>query len=431
MKVNIIHLFLLFFLLIKTNISFAQNKDEKIYNQREIHKDFSNIPNIDKKGIENKEITTGDSLNTYYSNAPNINTTRYRRTSLYTMVTNSPAKTYNIPFINAFGNSSIKLPEKYNDHNVGPYQIPINQEGNLATQIENYLNNNNVAKQLIAKWFRRMPDGTFDMKLVADRGEYDASFLEQSIAKQTVRGTATLQDAGEELISQTYLIVYDFNFTDYKKSFTVDMDCYLYRLVWNDDVANLFYYNYWIDRKTTDQAKKEAFDNSSDFKMQYVGTFKNLESITKKYLERNYVDENGFSKYRVDKDYSTVSGNIQHTDLMQTLFKKSFIKLEEAVEDFRTKFPLYSANPIAAKIGSKEDIRAGDTFEVLEKYRDKENNIQYKRIGIITITDNNKVWDNNTKGDWLGNSKSKLEYTVFEGDKKKYAPGMLFRKIYN
>lgn len=431
MKVNLIHLFLLFFSLTKLNISFAQNKDEKIYNQREIQKDLRSIPYIDKKGLENKELAIGDTLNTYYSNAPNINTTRYRRISLHTMITSNAAKTYNIPFINGFGNSTNILPEKYNDHNVGPYQIPIIQEGNVASQIENYLNNNNVAKQLIAKWFRRMPDGTFDMKLVADRGEYDASFLEQSVAKQTVRGVATLQDAGEELISQTFVVIYDFNFTDYKKSFTVNMDCYLYRLVWNDDVANLFYHNYWIDRKTTDQAKKEAFDNSSDFKMQYVGTFKNLESITKKYFERNYVDENGWSRYKVDKEYSTVSGNIQHTDLMPTFFKQSLIKLEETVEDFRTKFPLYSVDPIAAKIGSKEDIRAGDKFEVLEKYRDREGNIQYKRLGIITITDNNKVWDNNTKGDWLGNSKSKLEYTVFEGKNAKYAPGMLFRKIYN
>jgi len=116
---------------------------------------------------------------------------------------------------------------------------------------------------------------------------------------------------------------------------------------------------------------------------------------------------------------------------MDNVIKNSLNKLETSFEEFQTKFPLHSVSPPTAKVGTKEDIIAGDKFEVLEKNRKSDGTLEYKRLGIIRVTDINKIWDNNREGDWLGSSRSKLGFTEFEGDKGKYLPGMLLRKIYN
>ena len=83
---------------------------------------------------------------------------------------NDPAREQNNVVVNTFGNSEI--PEKFNNHNVGEYLIPVNgvlpDAEPIVTQ---YLRKNEIAKKLVAKWFNRTPDGSFDMKLIAERGQ--------------------------------------------------------------------------------------------------------------------------------------------------------------------------------------------------------------------------------------------------------------------
>jgi hypothetical protein len=413
---------LLFASLFIGNKSKAQEKKEYLFNGRESHADFLIITGSNTEIKSNKENGGAVNRDTGSVKINKSKSTRYRRASLYTLVTNNPSKAYNIPMINSFGNASNVVPEKFNDHNIGPYQVPIEKSIDIPGQIENYLNKSKVANQLVAKWFRRTKDGTFDMKLVAERGEYDASFMEQSIAMKTVRGSSMLQDAGEDLLSNTFIIVYDYNFADKNKSFKIDLDVYVYRLIWDEATANNFYSNYWIERNTVNTSRKEAFENSSDFKVMYVSKYPNITSVVMRYPD-NF-------DYTVDKSYARVKSNIEYNFELKDLFKNSLFKLEEAMEDLRTKFQLYSVDPIAAKIGTKEDVKAGDKFEVLEKTWNANGKVKYKRLGVIRVVNSNKIWDNNTSGSWIQSESSKLEYTEFEGEKNKYTPGMLFRKIY-
>ena len=69
--------------------------------------------------------------------------------------------------------------------------------------IFDYLNKNDIAKQLVAKWFNRSKKGGFNMSLIAQRGLYNASDLEIKISKHNERGSALLADAGEALIKNT------------------------------------------------------------------------------------------------------------------------------------------------------------------------------------------------------------------------------------
>ena len=82
----------------------------------------------------------------------------------------------------------------------------------LPAKFDKYFNQNDVAKALVAKWFNRSAKGTFDMKLIGERGSYDASALDIATAKSTKRGLSAVADAGEELISNTFVVVTRFKY---------------------------------------------------------------------------------------------------------------------------------------------------------------------------------------------------------------------------
>src|SRR5690606_38831961 len=147
--------------------------------------------------------------------------------------------------------------------------------------IENYLNKNNVAKHLVARWFNRNQHGAFNMDLVAKRGEYNASELDIKVALHNVRGKALLKDAGEELIENTFLVIYDFEtgisleagglgFAE-RDTYFFKVKSYLYRLVWDEETAAIFYNKYWMDKNNINPERKKAFENSTIFKLKYVG----------------------------------------------------------------------------------------------------------------------------------------------------------------
>jgi len=377
----------------------------------------------------------------------------YRRSSLYTLMISEPGRQYATEIQKTFINSPI--PEKFNDHNLSERKIPnaINQrmkkEEKIRVQqenISNYLQKNDIAKQLVAKWFNRTPQGTFDMKLVAERGMYDASEMDVALAKSSKRGMALLADAGEELIKNTFVIVNDFDYinkeevanktkaglslikdvaaladvdvdtdvadetlTTFGKGYVIRTFSYLYQLDWNDSVAAVFYKEYWMDKSSFDEARKAAFDNSDIFKLKLVG------------YEIAWADLQSTSYTQKSEEELIRIATIRAMDAV-------IAKLQRKYEVFRTKTPLYSVNPLAAKIGLKEGLEKGDKFEVLEQVMDKEGRTHYKRKGIIKV-DKDHIWDNRFMADEdPDNQQSQLDFTVFKGSGKFYK-GMLIRQI--
>lgn len=373
---------------------------------------------------------------------------KYRRSSLYTlMLDDNTREHYNI-IKDAFGNTI--LSEKFNNHNIGPYLIPahnISGEKDQTQLIEDYLNTNNVAKNLVAKWFNRNEKGHFNMNLIAERGQYNASEIDIKIAKSSIRGKALLSDAGKELIGNTFVVVYDYKYTNKAeqakkrkgflnvvksiasvvpggddvlnvasvaelgsdvvgKGYFVRTSSYLYRLIWNDAIAQDFYENLWIDENDSDIAKKEAFDKTNLFRLEYVGSE----------VSRNNLQSTIFSS----------KSNGQLIEIATTkAVDKNIGKLQRSYEEFRVKTPLLSIDPIAAKIGLKEDIEKNDKFEVLEQVLNEDGTTSYKRVGIIKA---DSIWDNTYLADEI-NKSSKNNYTTFKGNNKKLAPGMLIRQI--
>lgn len=313
--------------------------------------------------------------------------------------------------------------------------------------ILNDLNTHGIAKSLVSKWFNRSESGGFNMDLIAERGYYNASDLDVKIANSSERGSALLADAGEALIKNTFIIVNDFKYTNKEevaekakgllssvtkvasvlgkdnlantstlaskgvevagKGYVIKTKAYLYKLVWNDEIANTFYNNFWTDDANIDTNKVEAYNQTDVFKLEYVGT------------ETSWADIQSTS-------YSNKS-NVELISVATVRAVDNVIsKLQREFEVFRTKTPLVSSDPLAAKIGLKEGLEKGDKYEVLEQVLNKDGITEYKRLGVIKV-DKNLIWDNRYNAN--EENTSSIEYTTFTGGKNKFFAGMLIRQI--
>jgi hypothetical protein len=408
---------------------------------------------------------------------------KYRRSSLHTMIVETAKFPNKEVVVKAFNNAP--FPEKYNNHVLGaksfdPAQYPLTAEekatifkpqskaGKFATgaaditidtaarelslKIQKYMNQNKVANQMVAKWFNRQADGTFDMSLIQERGFYNASEMEANIAKGAARGTASLADAGVELIGNTFLIVSKFNFVPNeiaarivrdaakiaanklsvpalqtsaikaadlayekaKEGYSVWTTSFLYKLVWNDSIEAVFYNDLWMDKTHPDAKKKEAFDNSNIFKLEFIGdetaTGLVMMSLKEKRTEEKIIE---IATIRaIDAVYS---------------------KLQKKYDVFKTKTPLFSGNPITAKIGMKEGLEGGDKFEVLEQTQDPKTGLtKYVSKGTISV-DEKQIWDNRyNAGEELNPDGTPvvqtIDRTTFKGGSK-FFPGMLIRQV--
>ena len=398
---------------------------------------------------------------------------KYRRSSLHTILMESNNFPYKDTVIRAYNNSP--FPDKYNNHTIGeksfnPYKYqngytisdpntekPASDNSNQSNGdnykfiIDNYFKQEKIANKLVAKWFDRKEDGTFDMDLIGQRGSYNASEMAAKIASSSARGLASLADAGEELIGNTFVVVSRLNFVSnevpaaaaravayfaadripsqflsdaakaladvaYEKTregYSVWTTSYLYKLQWNDSIAAVFYNDLWMDKSKIDAQRKAKFDNSDIFGMEFVGSEKSSTAVL----------------FSGDKSPELVVevATVRTVDNV-------YAKLQKKYDVFKTKTPLYSGEPITAKIGLKEGIEGGDKFEVLEQVLDKEGKTKYERKGVIKVN-GKKIWDNRfnagdgQKVDTTASSKEpKLDRTFFKGGKNYYS-GMLIRQI--
>jgi hypothetical protein len=369
--------------------------------------------------------------------------TIYRRSSLYTMMIDEPNRLFAKEIKEAFFN--MPFPDKFNDHTVDGRTIPnAIPKGTIGKNLRQAIQSKNIwdeiekqqlAKAMVAKWFNRDKNGCFNMQLIGERGKYDATEMDLAVAQSSKRGVALLADAGEELIKNTFLIVNDFDYVNKEdlatginaaidivdalnddsmdddtkelvkagvtvlgKGYVVRTTSYLYRLVWNDSIAAVFYNDYWMTKNSFNQEKKDAFDNSDIFKLKFVGTMVAWADLQ-----------------------STIFTQKKNAELIAIATVRAMnsviAKLEKRYEVFRTKTPLYTVEPLSAKIGLKEGLTKNDRYEILEQARDKEGRTKYKTKGYIRV-DKTHIWDNRymveESDDWVENE----QFTVFKGQSK-------------
>lgn len=419
-------------------------------------------------------------------NADSAKVVKYRRSSLDLVLIESDNFPQKETVINAYVNAP--FPEKYNNHSIKKpafnpadftitdaerEQAGINKSaagsliasagadatGGLAEEnasdmpliINKYVEQNKIANKLVAKWFNRQSNGAFDMDLISERGFYDASEMQANIAKGSTRGVASLGDAGEELINNTFVVFTKLKFVanepvarairdiaianaskagaganlviatankvyeKTKEGYSVWTTSYLYKLTWNDSVAAVFYQDFWVDKDHLDKNKIAAFDTTSLFKLEFVGDEKASSLVTFSLKEK-----------RTEEQIITLS-TVRNVD-------RVFAKLQKKYEVFKPKVPLYTGYPITAKIGMKEGLEGGEKFEVLEQTQDpKTGKTVYVKKGTIKV-DKKNIWDNRFNAGEASTATDStatgpvIDRTTFSGGKNYYS-GMLIRQL--
>ncbi len=379
----------------------------------------------------------------------------YCRNSIYSILINHSEQHYGPNIADVF--LDMPLPDKFNDHDLSVKIIQLDRRTPKKEKGEDFLRRNNVASHLVARWFNRDPKtGVCNMDLIRKRGLYNASELDKIIAQQTIRKNAILEDAGEELIHNTFVIVNDIRYVDKEKAgqitgmvfyyliatlgavasgysgtdmtndfaalgssvqdimnslkgFKVKVNTHLYRLVWNEEVAYKFYTEMYTP--VPDTKKKDAFiRNRHLFKLEYVGSQMSSGS------EVSFLGVNFDTPDQMIKKACTRA------------IDENIANLARNFEPFKIKVQLSNTSPIQAPIGMKEGITENTKFEVLEKSV-VDNKTTYRRVAVIK-PEKGMIWDNRFMAVEEGAVGSTLNYTTFtQISGGQIYPGMLIREI--
>lgn len=413
---------------------------------------------IKKKMIMKKTILTlvmGAAVLASYGQTPDDDIMNYRRSSLYSLMVNHTDQQFASEIKEAF--LQIPIPDKFNNHDLSVKVLNLDKklEGANSNKenpvITEFLNNNKVASRLVARWFNRDSyTGDCDMETVKERGLYNATEFDKQLARHSARGMAMLQDAGEDLIGNTFVVVNDIRYIDKSKGskvvgsifkvlgqvaaaytgsdsfkdlgdnlgdiaeslkgFSVKINTFLYRLDWNPEQAKLFYQDqYGVD---ADVVKKENFERArSNYRLKYIGKVESKGGTT------------SFMGIKEDEPIMMVRKACQRA------IDENVVDLQRSYEEFRTKTPLLSVEPLTAYIGMKEGVNAKSKYEVLEVVEMEDGSHKYNKVGEIQPIVG-QIWDNRFMAAEEGAVGGNLSYTTFKAiSGKNFAKGMLIREI--
>ena len=322
-----------------------------------------------------------------------------------------------------------------------------NKKQEFQAQLEKYLRQKDIAKQVVSTWFNRGADGKMDWNLVKERGMYSASAEDMEQSETQADPTSFLLDFG--LLGNTFVVFNKMNFypnepvaalirdeakrvaaeklaaapkallekamakidTLYEKTkvgYTVKCNTFLYQLNWDEEVATNFK-NYFFNNNID---AKAAWDTTSIMKLNFVGKTTTGSIVTFKIGETRTQEE-------------IINLQVQRT------MDNALAKLQKKNVVFRPIAPLSwnTEGKVQAKIGMKEGLEGGEKFEVLERGKNELGLPVYKSIGKVKVDKKIPVWDNRRGAEPLkdeeGNPVEMSSITTFKG-KAKGMPGTLF-----
>jgi hypothetical protein len=320
-----------------------------------------------------------------------------------------------------------------------------------AATINKYFTSNNVAPNMLAKWFGYDEKSAehWNFNLIVDRGKYNFNADEIALAGQDQAVNAKIQKTGFDMINNTYVVALNLKFRSYQAvqqeaaamaktagsmfggvgslaaqaastvssaavgdGYTVQAVAYLYKLKWDDEIANKFATEIF-DKKAT----LADLINSGICELEFVGREKASANVRQSVMS--------------DKPIS---------DLVERATTRaidaSIAKLQEKNEVFRTATPIIGGDgngTVYAAIGTKEGLGEKDVYEILEAQEDSNGHLTYKSIGEVKPV-KGKIWNNvygaeeeaaenasNGSSDKdFDNDAVSLKYSEFKGKKGDY-----------
>lgn len=376
---------------------------------------------------------------------------QYRRSSLYSLLINHTDQKFSKEIGDVF--LKMPVPDKYNDHNLSVRVVSATKKIKDKEVGRSFLENNGIASRLVSRWFNRnVLTGECNTDLIKERGLYNASEFDKELADRSARGKAMLEDAGEDLIGNTFVLINDIRYVDKSntgkglgqflrvagslaasytgksyyndigeiagsmsetlKGFRVNIDTHLYQLIWDEETAMYFYTNcYSSDKKENTDLLKAFNENRDKFKLKYIGSQHSDGGTT------------SFMGVKLDEPEQMIRKACQRA------LDENVMMLQRNFESFKIKSPLISTSPLCAEIGLKEGITPDSKFEVLEAVMDKNNKITYKRVGVIKPIPN-LIWDNRYMAVEEGAYGADFRHTTFKKvSGNNFYPGMLIREI--
>lgn len=296
-----------------------------------------------------------------------------------------------------------------------------------------------VPNQVLAKWFSRQADGTFNMSVVHERGLYNATDADVVEAAASKLGLAQLQDAGEMLVSRSYILVLDFTHIRTMEEVYDEMDKqrkanakllgikyvpvsrtkygyegkvvgYMYKIDNIESAMDKFYSEMWISDDDTDEAKaakRQAFD-SEVFPLQFVASSASVVEASASRASSERMTDSQLFSLLTEKSVSALLNNF-----------------ESSLDELKVRTALYDIHPIRAKIGKKEGLQVEDRYFVYEYRMDEQNNVYADRRGVVRAK---KVADNRfvAQGQSSGIDRTASKFYQVAGHKLE--PGMFLEQ---
>lgn len=307
----------------------------------------------------------------------------------------------------------ISIPIKFDDNSLGVKSIsaPYYRDENLSAysnlsafkpQVKQKLLDERLNYKLLEFWWGIQADGSYIADNIQERGMYNATDIDVNKADASKVGRAKLGDAGEKLIGNSYILVYEFreiktmkeiydakdaaarkkakkNETEFKpikrseNGFEGEILAYLYRLSYNDTIQ-AYFFDSFTDENLIDLEKLYTVYNNVAEPIKFVSTTSaSIEGTQKNNNPLQKTKQQLFDKFVADGISSVISS-----------FGRN-------LEQFRVKTPVVSERPIKAKIGKKEGLTPDKRFFVWEYYENSKGETKTRKKAVVR---SKKVHDN-------------------------------------
>lgn len=274
-----------------------------------------------------------------------------------------------------------------------------------AKVIYNKLVEQNYHSKLMEDWYDVKNDGTYSTKLIAERGNFNASKADKDAAKMSAMGSSMLADAGLKLIGNSHIALYDFSnlismkdnydridaknketsrksggtiaFTPTDRTengFKGQISVYVYKYMYSDTIDGLFkqsFANDKVDLKKFERLCRET--NVNPFKLVYTETVK---------VEKTQLNTAPDQKPK----------DVLFSDAVDKAMKKLSLKMANNYDPFRVVAKVRGDEKIEARLGKKEGLLIDQRFTVWRaKYNEKNAKQTFQKRGVVRVK---KVADN-------------------------------------